>query len=114
VVRVSVVETLQGRRVIALAARARALRPTARAGALRRVRISIGAVRARLARGQRGIVSLRLNAAGRRLLAARHRLPALLAVSGTVIGVIESALSEQVIQIGAPPRGTVRHGARRR
>jgi hypothetical protein len=114
VVRLTVVETLQGRRLLALGARAGALRPTARAGALRRVRISIGVARARLARGQRSVLSLGLNGAGRRLLATRHRLPALLAVSGTVIGVIESVLSEQVIKIGAPPRRAVRHGARRR
>lgn len=114
VVRVSVVETLQGGRIVGLAARARALRRTARAGALRRVRISIGATRARLARGQHGTISLGLNAAGRRLLATRHRLPALVSVSGTVIGVIESVLSEQVIQIGAARRATVTHGARRR
>jgi hypothetical protein len=114
VVRVTVVETLQGRRIVGLAARAGAVRRTARAGALRRVTVSIGGARARLARGQHGIVSLRLNAAGRRLLAARHRLPALLAVSGTVIGVIESVLSEQVVRIGAPPRVAVRHGTHRR
>jgi hypothetical protein len=38
----------------------------------------------------------------------------LLGVSGTVIGVIESVLSEQVVQLGAAQRASVRHGTRAR
>ncbi|HEV3284619.1 MAG TPA: hypothetical protein VG010_10465 [Solirubrobacteraceae bacterium] len=114
VIRLTVVESLQAGRIVGLAARAPRSRPHARAGALRRVTITLGAARARLGRGQRAIVTLRLNVAGRRLLAARHRLPALLGVSGTVIGVIESVLSEQVVQLGAAQRASVRHGTRAR
>jgi hypothetical protein len=114
VLRVTVVETLRGGRVIAVAARPSPLRRAAHAGALRRVTRSLGSVRSRLARGQHATVSLRLNAAARRLLAARHRVPVLLAVSGTVIGVIGSVLAEQVLVVGSRPRVASRHGVARR
>jgi hypothetical protein len=114
VLRVTVVETLRAGRVIAIAARASAAQRAARAGALRRVTLSLGSVRARLARGQHATLSLRLNAAARRLLAARHRVPVLLAVSGTVIGVIQSVLSEQVVVVLAGPRVASRQGVARR
>jgi hypothetical protein len=78
------------------------------------VTLSLGSVRARLARGQHTTVSLRLNATGRRLLAARHRMPVLLTVSGTVIGVIKSVLAEQVVVVGAAPRVASRQGVARR
>jgi hypothetical protein len=114
VVRVTVVETLQGRRVIAIAARPSATRRLARAGALRRITLSLGSVRARLVRGQHATVSLRLNATARRLLAARHRVPVLLAVSGTVIGAIQSVLAERVVVVGGGSRAASRQGVARR
>ena len=114
VLRVTVVETLRAGRVIAITARAGAVRRAAHAGALRQVTLSLGSVRARLARGQRATLSLRLNAAGRRLLAARHRMPVLVAVSGTVIGVIQSVLAEQVVVVGAGSRVASRQGVARR
>jgi hypothetical protein len=114
VVRVTVVETLQGRRVIAIAARSGATRRVGRAGALRRITLSLGSVRARLARGQHATLSVRLNATAHHLLAARHRMPVLLVVSGTVIGAIQSVLAEQVVVVGAGPRVASRHGVARR
>jgi hypothetical protein len=114
VLRVTIVETLRAGRVVAISARGASPRHLARAGALRRVTVSLGSVRARLARGQHASVSLPLNATARRLLAARHRLPALLAVSGTVIGVIQSVLAEQVLVLVAAPRAASRHGVAHR
>jgi hypothetical protein len=114
VLRVTVVETLRAGRVIALAARASSARRAAHAGALRHVTLSLGSLRARLARGQHATLSLRLNAAGRRLLAARHRVPVLVAVSGTVIGVIQSVLAERVVVVGAGTRVASRQGVARR
>jgi hypothetical protein len=114
VLRVTVVETLLGGRIVALAARAGAGPRPVHTGALRHVTLSLGSVRARLARGQHATLSLRLNAAARRLLAARHRVPVLLAVSGTVIGVIQSVLAEQVLVLGAGPRVASRQGLARR
>jgi hypothetical protein len=114
VLRATVVETLRAGRVVGIAARGGAARRNAHAGALRRVTLSLGSVRARLARGQHTTVSLRLNATGRRLLAARHRMPVLLTVSGTVIGVIKSVLAEQVVVVGAAPRVASRQGVARR
>jgi hypothetical protein len=113
VLRVTVVETLLGGRVVAIAARASAGPRAAHTGALRHVTLSLGSVRARLARGQHATLSLRLNAAARRLLAARHRVPVLLVVSGTVIGVIRSVLAEQVLVVGAGPRVASRQGVAR-
>jgi hypothetical protein len=107
--RMTVLETLRAGRVVALAARGRATRETARAGAVRRVRVSIGSARVHLGAGQRLTVSLGLNTTGRRLLKARHRLPLLLTVSGTVIGVIQSVLSEQALEIRAATRGAGGH-----
>jgi hypothetical protein len=114
VLRATVVETLRAGRVIAIAARASAARRAAHAGALRQVTLSLGSVKARLARGRHATLSLHLNAAARRLLAARHRVPVLLAVSGTVIGVIQSVLAEQVVLVGTGPRVASRQGVARR
>jgi hypothetical protein len=110
VLRATIVETLRAGRVIAIAARGNGARRAAHAGALRHVTLSLGSVKVRLARGQHATLSLRLNAAARRLLAARHRVPVLLAVSGTVIGVIQSVLAEQVVVVGAGPRVASRRG----
>jgi hypothetical protein len=109
-VRVTAVETLRSGRIVAITARA----PRAHAGGLRRITVTFAVARARLARGQHGTVSLLLNAAGRRLLASRHRLAVRVAISGTVIGVIESALSDQTLQLGAARRAAARHAATRR
>jgi hypothetical protein len=114
VLRVTAVETIRSGRIVAITARAPRSGPAAHAGGLRRTTVTFGVARARLARGQHGTVSLLLNALGRRLLATRHRLAVRVALSGTVIGVIESALSEQTLELGAARRATTRHGATHR
>jgi hypothetical protein len=108
--RVTAVETLRAGRIVAITARAALSPRTARAGALRRVTITLGLARAHLARGQHSTVSVLLNPAGRRLLAARHRLAVALAVSGTVIGVIESTLAAQTLEMGTASHGVITHG----
>jgi hypothetical protein len=114
VLRVTAVETLRAGRVVAVAARLGGSRPAARAGGLRRLTLTLASVRTRLARGQHSSVSLRLNATGRRLLAARHRLPVLLSVSGTVIGVIQSVIAEQILEMASASRPRSGHRVARR
>jgi hypothetical protein len=113
VVRVTVLETLSGGRLIAVAAGGSRARTAARRGspaAVRRLTVAIAGVRVHLARGQRRTLTLALNRAGRSLLAHRRALPATLTVSGTIIGVIEAALAQQRIVLGAVPHGASRHG----
>jgi hypothetical protein len=109
--RVTAVESIRAGRIVAITAQAPRLRPSAHAGGLRRRTVSFGVARARLPRGRHGTVSLLLNATGRRLLASRHRLAVRLTISGTVIGVIESALGQQTLALGGARRATSPHGA---
>jgi hypothetical protein len=111
-VRVTAVETLRGGRLVAVTARPAPARPAA--AGLRRRTLTLAATTARLRRGQRATITLTLNAAGRRLLARRHRLPVRIAVSGTVIGVLESSLGQQTIQLGAARKASRVRGATRR
>jgi hypothetical protein len=68
----TVQETLEGNRVTAVAAR------TAKP---RRRTVRIGSATVRIAGGAHRTVTMRLNAAGRSLLAKRHELPAALVVT---------------------------------
>ncbi len=86
--RLTAVETLSGRRVVAVVA------------ALRRATVTLASARAFLAQGSHRTVALALGTSARRLLAARHRLPARLIASGTVIGVIEATFSQQQLLLG--------------
>lgn len=61
----------------------------------------LGARRARMGRGRRGLVSVALSPAGRRLLARAKRMAARLTVTGTVIGGVEALLAEQRLTLGA-------------
>jgi hypothetical protein len=108
-VRVSVVETLRGGRVVAITAAGRAR--GAAAPGTRRVIVTLAGVRARLSAGQHASVSAPLTASARRLLAKRRTLSADVAVSGTVIGAIEASLSHQRVLLGNP---IGRHAAHRR
>jgi hypothetical protein len=110
--RLTVVETLSGGRIVGLAAR---WRPSARrsAAALRHRTVTFAGVRAHLASGAHTTVVASLNATGRRLLASRRRFTASLSVTGTVIGVIESQLSQQLVTLGVSSRSASRHAAHR-
>ena len=109
--RLTVVETLSGARIVGLAAR---WRPSAHPSAATRHRtVTLAGVRAHLASGAHTTVVAALNANGRHLLATRRRFTASLSVSGTVIGVIESQLAQQLVTLGASSRSASSHGAHR-
>jgi hypothetical protein len=103
--RLTLVETLSGRRIVAIAARTR----RGHAAGLRQVTVTLAAARVVVGAGARRTVTLSITRSARRLLAARKRLPAQLAVSGTVIGVLEAPLYQQVLELGGPA-----HAARHR
>lgn len=87
--RLTVVETLRGRRVVAAAAR-RTSHKT----------VTVGAVTAHLPAGQRRTVTVALNATGRRLLASLRKLTAKLSVRGTVVGAISAQLRSATVTLG--------------
>jgi hypothetical protein len=111
--RLVVVETLSGRRVTALAARASRGR-RASGASLRHVTLTLASARAHLPAGARSTVSAAVTSTGRRLLAVDRRFSAYLYVRGTVIGVIESQLARELVTISASSGHAAGHGARRR
>jgi hypothetical protein len=78
-----------------------------------RAAVLLGTARVRLARGQHRSVALSLSSTGRRVLKSRRRSTAKLTVTGTVVGVIESVLSQQRLVLGASARGASRHARAR-
>jgi hypothetical protein len=110
--RLTVAETLNGKHIVAIAAR---WKPSARksAAALRHTTVTLASARVHLAAGARTTVTAALNATGRRLLASVRHLSAYLYVSGTVIGVIESQLGRQIVALGASSRRAAMAPARR-
>ena len=111
-VRVSVVETLRGGRIVAVAADRRSR--AAAAPGVRRVLVTLALARARLSAGARASVAAALTVSARRLLSARRRLPAEVAVNGTVIGVIEASLSRQRVLLGGTLGRRAGHRGERR
>jgi len=109
--RLTAVETLEGARILAIAARSK---PIARrsAAALRHVRVRLASARVRLAQGERATVSAPLSAGARRLLAAMRHFSAYVYVTGTVIGVIEAQLARELLTLSAPPHAASTHAAR--
>ena len=98
----TVVETLSGGRVVAVAARA----PHARKSAgLRRRTVTLMSVRLRLGRGAHTTVAAALGTTGRRLLARERRFSANLKVTGTIIGVIEGQLAQQLVTLSNGAHG---------
>ncbi len=99
--RLTVVETLRGNRVIAVAARR-----TARSGRVAAARrtahktVTVGAVTAHVPAGRQTTVTVALNATGRRLLRSLHKLSAKLSVSGTVVGAISAQLRSATVTLG--------------
>jgi Alpha galactosidase A/Alpha galactosidase C-terminal beta sandwich domain len=102
--RLSVLETLSGNRVVALAAAAAGSTTT------RRVTLTVGARTVRLSPRQRYTASVTLNASGRRLLAHAHRLAVRLTVSGTVVGAIGASLKSATLVFGAAKKAASRSG----
>jgi hypothetical protein len=103
-VRLVAVETLSGGHVLAVAARSQDAAHTSAAG-LRHLTVTLASVRVRLAVGAHRTVTAALNATARRLLASRRHFTAYVYVSGTVIGVIEAQLAQQLIALGASAHG---------
>ncbi len=101
VLRLTVLETLRGRRVVAVAARrgARLARTTAARRTSHKT-VTVGAVTVHVPAGQRRTVTVALNTTGRRLLASQHKLPAKLSVSGTVVGAISAQLRSATVTLG--------------
>jgi hypothetical protein len=105
------VETLSGSRVVAVAART----PRARKSAgLRHRTVTLASVRLRLGRGAHTTVATALGTTGRRLLAHEHHFTANLSVSGTIIGVIEGQLAQQLVTLSSGAHGASTHAAFRR
>lgn len=110
--RLQAVETLNGRRVVAVAATVRRAVGSHAASARHRT-ITLASTRVHVKAGAHVTATLVLGATARRLLSSRRRLPALLSVSGTVIGVIEAQLSRQRLTLLVRTRGGATHAARR-
>ncbi len=84
---------------------------------LRHLSVTIARKRVGIPTGATRVLTLTVNRAGRMLFAQRRgkRIPALLTVSGTVIGVIEAKLRRERIFMRVPPAPHHhRHSARRR
>ena len=94
--RLTVLETLRGGRVIAVAASRRTAHKT----------VTVGAVTAHVPPGQRTTVTVALNATGRHLLARVHRLTAKLSVNGTVVGAISAQLRSATVTLGGAGRAS--------
>jgi hypothetical protein len=86
--RLTVVETLHGTRVVAVAA-ARARHAT----------VTVSASTVHLKPTQRLTVNLTLNATGRRLLAHLRQMPVRLSVSGTVVGALSATLKSATLTL---------------
>jgi len=101
-VRLTVVETLRGGRVVAVAAKrtARLARVTAARRSSRKT-VTVGAVTMHVPAGQRRTVVVALNTSGRRLLTSLHKLTAKLSVSGTVVGAISAQLRSATVTLSA-------------
>ncbi len=111
--RLTAVETLSGGRIVAIAARSSSKAHRSAAG-LRRVTVMLASVRVRVARGGHFTVSAALGTTGRHLLASMRHFTAYLYVRGTVIGVIEAQLAQDLVALSATPHSTSTHAARRR
>ncbi len=108
--RLTVVETLRGSRVIAVAARRRTAR-LGRSAAARRTShktVTVGAVTAHVPAGQRRTVTVALNTTGRRLLRSLRKLTAKLSVSGTVVGAISAQLRSATVTLGGAGKASSR------
>ncbi len=109
--RLTAVETLSGGRVIAIAARSKR---SARQSAVRTRTVTLASTRLHLSPGAHAALTATLTAVGKRLLLSARRFTAYARVSGTVIGVIEAQLAQQLVTLSAPSHRPSTHAARRR
>ncbi len=110
--RLTAVETLSGGRIVAVAAHAKRSAHGS-AAALRHRTVTLASVRAHLAPGAHTTVVAAVDATGRRLLAAERRFTANVYVTGTVIGVIEAQLAQQLITLSSSSHTASAHAVRR-
>jgi hypothetical protein len=110
--RLVVVETLSGRHMVAVAAQA-VKKERGSAAGLRHVTVTLGGARVYLPAGAHTTLSARVGTTGRRLLAAVRRFSAYVYVSGTVIGVIESQLTRELVTLSASSGRAAAHGRHR-
>lgn len=104
--RLTAVVTLRGRKLVAVSAR----RPARRPPKARSLTVTLLARAAHVPAGSEHIVSMTLNAAGRRLFAKARRLPAQLTVEGTVIGVLTASLAKEQVTFASPAAKAGRRG----
>jgi hypothetical protein len=100
-VRLTVVETLHGRRVTAVSA-ARGRHAT----------VTVGAATAHLRPGEQTTLTVALNRTGRRLLARLKRMTVRLSVTGTVVGALRGPLESAAVTFGRAGRAASRRAAR--
>jgi hypothetical protein len=93
--RLTVVETLHGSRVVAVAA-----------ARVRHATVTVAASTVHLKPSQRLTVNLTLNATGRRLLAHLHQMQVKLVVSGTVVGALSATLKSATLTVGGAGRAS--------
>jgi hypothetical protein len=98
----TVVETLRGKRVVAVAA-----------ATTRHRTVSVAARTVHLKPAQRYTALLALNATGRALLAHRRRLPVRLSVSGTVVGALSASLKSATLTLTASGKAAARRSGAR-
>ncbi len=108
-VRLAAVETLDGGRIVAVAAHSQRTARTGISTGLRHLTVTLASVRVRLAAGSHRTLIATLSSSARRLLASHRHFTAYVYVSGTVIGVIEAQLARQLIALGATVRGALAH-----
>ncbi len=101
--RLSVVETLKGGRVLAVAA-----------SRTRHATVTVGASTAHLPAGAQRTVTVALNATGRHLLARLHKLTAKLSVSGTVVGALSAQLKSATVTLGGAGKASSRKASSRK
>jgi hypothetical protein len=101
--KLSLTETLKGKRVVAVAASAHDA-----TGIRRNVRVTLASARVRMSPGQLLTISIPLKSSARSLLSRMHKLPAELTVVGTVIGALKASLSHQQLTLGGAAAGAAR------
>jgi hypothetical protein len=111
--RLTAVETLSGRRVVAVAARSQPHAHGSAAG-LRHRAITLASVRAHLSAGAHATVTAALSRSAKRLLSSLRHLTAYASVSGTVIASIEAQLSRQLVALAVSSHRAATHAIRGR
>lgn len=112
--RLAVVETLRGRRIVALTAKApRTGKAQGTSAGVHHATLTLAGARAHLPAGAHATLTASLGATGRRLLASRRRFSAYAYVRGTVIGVIQAQLARELVTLRAAAHVATSHAGDR-